>query len=80
MDKQKDLTVAEVAEELGLHRDTVKRLLASGQLTGYKAAARWRVTRASLDAFKAAGGARRQGRPKSEAQAAETPEKGRGEQ
>ena len=65
MDKAKDLTVRDVAEEIGLHIDTVKRLLVAGQLTGYKADLKqWRVTRAALDAFKAAGGAKRPGRPK----------------
>ena len=62
-----DLTVKDVAEEIGLHIDTVKRLLVSGQLTGYKADLKqWRVTRAALDEFKATGGARRPGRPKSD--------------
>ena len=61
----KDLTVQEVAEELGLHYDTVRRLLIAGHLTGYKADLKqWRVTRAALDSFKASGGARPQGRPK----------------
>lgn len=65
MNTAKDLTVRDVADELSLHIDTVKRLLRSGVLTGYKADLKsWRVTRASLDAFKASGGARPQGRPK----------------
>ena len=64
MKKVPDLTVKDVAEEIGLHIDTVKRLLLSGQLAGYKADLKqWRVTRAALDAFKASGGAKRPGRP-----------------
>ena len=60
-----DLTVSEVAEELALHPDTVKRLLRLGVLPGYKADLKqWRVTRAALNAYKAGGGAQRPGRPK----------------
>jgi len=63
----KDLTVQEVAEELGLHYDTVRRLLIAGHLTGYKADLKqWRITREALDAFKASGGVRGQGRPQKE--------------
>ncbi len=63
--KAKDLTVTEVAEELSLHPDTVKRLLRLGALTGYKADLKqWRVTRTALDGYKAGGGAQRPGRPK----------------
>jgi excisionase family DNA binding protein len=65
MEKPRDLTVKDVAEELGLHIDTVKRLLRSGALTGYRADLKsWRVTRVALDAYKAAGGAKRPGRPR----------------
>jgi excisionase family DNA binding protein len=64
-DLRKDLTVPQVAEELGLHYDTVRRLLIGGHLTGYKADLKqWRITRAALDQFKASGGAKPVGRPK----------------
>ena len=65
IDLRKDLTVPQVAEELGLHYDTVRRLLIGGHLTGYKADLKqWRITRAALDQFKASGGAKPVGRPK----------------
>lgn len=65
MDVTKDLTVIEVAQELSLNPDTVKRLLRLGALPGYKADLKqWRVTRVALDRFKASGGAQRPGRPK----------------
>jgi len=60
-----DLTVPQVAVELGLHYDTVRRLLIGGHLSGYKADLKqWRVTRAALDAYKAGGGPRPVGRPR----------------
>lgn len=63
--KGSDLTVQEVADDLGLAYDTVRRLLMSGYLPGYKADLRqWRVTRQALDEFKATGGVRPQGRPR----------------
>jgi len=62
--KTGDLTVTEVAEELSLHPETVRRMLLAGHLAGYPAGKRWRVTRAALDGFKAAGGVRPVGRPK----------------
>lgn len=69
MDKAKDLTVKDVAEELSLHPDTVKRLLLSGMMTGYKADLKqWRITRDALDQFKSQGGAKRSGRPRQEEQ------------
>lgn len=62
-----DLTVPQVAAELGLHYDTVRRLLIGGHLVGYKADLKqWRITRAALDAFKTSGGARPVGRPQKE--------------
>lgn len=65
MEPTKDMTVPQVAEELGLHYDTVRRLLIGGHLAGYKADLKqWRVTRDALDQFKASGGVRPQGRPK----------------
>ncbi len=53
-----DLSVSQVAKELQTRRETVKRLLESGELAGYvidPAAARksYRITRQALDEFKA---------------------------
>jgi len=63
----RDLAVKEVAAELGLAIDTVQRLLRSGAMPGYRADQKsWRVTRQQLDAFKAAGGVKPQGRPRKE--------------
>jgi len=59
-----DLSVERVAGELGMHAETIRRLLLAGHLRGYKAGRHWRVTRAALDGFKAAGGVRAVGRPK----------------
>ncbi|MDR3707479.1 MAG: helix-turn-helix domain-containing protein [Capsulimonadaceae bacterium] len=60
----KDLTVEEVAQEVGLAENTVRRLLRAGDMPGYKLGHKsWRVTRERLDAFKEAGGVRRPGRP-----------------
>ena len=61
-----DLTVTQAAAELGVVAETIRRLLLAGHLTGYKAGRRWRVTRAALDGFKAAGGVRPVGRPRNE--------------
>lgn len=67
METQTDLTPRQVAAELGLAYDTVRRLLIAGVLPGYKAGLRqWRITREQLDDFKARGGARRPGRPSKE--------------
>jgi len=44
-------TVEEVAQKLKLHTDTVKRLLRTGQLTGYKILREWRVKQSDLDKF-----------------------------
>ena len=61
-----DLTVKQVAVELGLAENTVRRLLNEGIIRGYRANLNnsWRVTREQLDGFKAAGGVKRQGRPR----------------
>ena len=61
-----DLTVKQVAVELGLAENTVRRLLNEGIVRGYRANLNnsWRVTREQLDGFKAAGGVKRQGRPR----------------
>ena len=63
---QSDLSVEDVAAQLGLHPETIRRLLIAGEMPGYKAGRHWRVTRAALDGWKDAGGVRRVGRPKSE--------------
>lgn len=59
----KDMAVESVAAELGMHPETIRRLLLAGHLPGYKAGRHWRVTRAVLDGFKASGGLRPVGRP-----------------
>ena len=60
-----DLTPDDIALELGLHRESVYRLLRAGVIPGYKAGLRhWRTTREELDTFKASGGAKRVGRPR----------------
>lgn len=45
------LTVEEVAKQLRLHPDTVKRLLRDGVIPGYKIQNSWRVKPADLDAY-----------------------------
>lgn len=61
------MTAAEVAAELGLAVNTVRRMLNAGDMPGYMANKKsWRVTRQQLDQFKASGGVRRQGRPRKE--------------
>lgn len=37
-------TVAEFAESIGAHEDTVRRLLRSGELRGFKVNGQWRVS------------------------------------
>ncbi|MGI4788811.1 MAG: helix-turn-helix domain-containing protein [Janthinobacterium lividum] len=62
-----DLTPEEVAAELGLHRESVYRLLRAGVLPGYKVGLRqWRIPRAELQAYKEAGRVRGAGRPQLE--------------
>ena len=58
-----DLTIRDVAQELGLHTETVRRLLSLGELPGYKVGRHWRMTRGALDGFKENGGAKQPGRP-----------------
>lgn len=49
-----DLTVEEVAQELGLHYETVRRFVQHGKIPGYKAGVRqWRVTHKGLADYKA---------------------------
>jgi excisionase family DNA binding protein len=45
------LTVEEVAEILRVHRVTVGKLLAKGELKGFKVGLAWRVKRESLEEF-----------------------------
>jgi excisionase family DNA binding protein len=59
-----DMSVKQVAAEIGVVELTVRRLLNSGELKGYKLGRKtWRITRAELDQFKERGGVRRPGRP-----------------
>ena len=57
-----DLSAGEVAAELRVHDNTLKRLLATGSFpNAYRLNRRWRIPRADLDAFKASrriGGAK----------------------
>lgn len=60
-----DLSPQDVAEELGLHYETVLRLIRAGVIPAYRAGLkRWRVTREELDAYKREGGPNPQGRPR----------------
>ena len=47
-----DLTVQDVANELAVNPETVKRMLQSGRLAGYKVGRLWRMTREAVDQFK----------------------------
>ncbi len=51
IDMSELLTVEEVAKELRLHPDTVKRLLRKETIPGYKVLGDWRVKRSDLDAY-----------------------------
>jgi len=66
-----DLSPEDVASEIGMHPETIRRLLLAGEMPGYKAGRHWRMTRGALDAWKAAGGVKRPGRPKAEEAKAE---------
>lgn len=46
------LTVEEVAEELRLHPETVRRMLRTGDMPGSKYGDEWRIDRAELDEWK----------------------------
>lgn len=48
---QKYYNVSEVAEELGLHPETVRRFLLSGEIPGNRFGKQWRVSRAQLDEY-----------------------------
>jgi excisionase family DNA binding protein len=45
------MTVDEVAEYLRLHRQTVERMAARGDLPGVKLGRHWRFRKVALDAF-----------------------------
>ena len=45
------LTVSEVAKELRLHEETIKRFLRSGNLQGVKVGKVWRVKQDKLEEF-----------------------------
>lgn len=47
-----DLTVRDVAAELSVNPETVKRMLQSGRLSGYKVGSHWRVTSTALKQYK----------------------------
>jgi len=55
----RDLRPSEAAVMLGVHVSTLKKMLKTGTLQGYRIGSRgdWRVTRAALQAFKIRGGA-----------------------
>jgi excisionase family DNA binding protein len=55
------LTVAEVAAQMGRATSTVRALLGSGALVGFKLAGEWRVRRSALEDFYAAAEAEHQG-------------------
>lgn len=65
MTKLPDLTIQEIAGELGIHPESVRRLCRQGDLPFmYRAGGRWRGSRTELAAFKKAGGVPCQGRPR----------------
>ena len=45
------LTPEEVAQKLKLHPTTIKRLLRTGQLPGYKVVGSWRINPTELEAW-----------------------------
>lgn len=51
------LTVAQVADTLQLHANTVLMMLRSGELPGRKVRGQWRVHPANLDEYMRAGAA-----------------------
>lgn len=63
----KDLNVEQVAETLGLHAESVRRLCRQGSLPFmYRAGGQWRGSCAGLNKWKKAGGTRPVGRPAKE--------------
>ena len=55
MEDSQFMTVAEVAAELNVNETTIYNWLRVGTLRGYRMGALWRIARADLDAFIAAG-------------------------
>lgn len=51
MTRQPYLTAEQVATELAVSLATIRRLLVSGQLRGYRLRGQWRVSRTDLAAF-----------------------------
>lgn len=51
-ERQSDLTVKDVAQEMKVSTDTVRRLAMSHRLPGYQVGRRWRFTRAAVDQFR----------------------------
>lgn len=49
------LTIPEVAKELGINAETVRRRLKSGDLKGVKVGGVWLITRNNLTKFKVTG-------------------------
>jgi len=51
---ESDLSPKQAARILGVGAETVRELLRSGKLTGYQrgSGGHWRITRASLDAYR----------------------------
>ena len=66
------VTVAVAAGELGVHAETVRRLLKSGELRGVKAGRDWLIPRTGLDTFKKCFTARSKGRPAASVRPGET--------
>lgn len=57
------LSVAEVAEEIGMSADYVQRQCKSGAIKAKKLGSEWRISRAALNAFMGADGAAPAARP-----------------
>jgi excisionase family DNA binding protein len=55
---QPALKIPEVAAELRLNNETIRRKLVAGEIAGFKVGNRWRVRRETLDAIKAESEAR----------------------
>ncbi|MEM7698706.1 MAG: helix-turn-helix domain-containing protein [Verrucomicrobiota bacterium] len=53
---EKDLTPAEIAREMQINEQVVRRYLREEYIKGYKCGGAWRVTREALDHFKSEGG------------------------
>ena len=44
-------SIAEVARRLNIHRNTLYRLISTGEIPAHRFLSRWRISRADLDAF-----------------------------